>query len=119
MAGSVQGTEREAAEHEVGVRLQGVDVSAGKGRQLAGAGDEVVMDVRVERMGDAKAELLGVGQVGVYVAEGVDDRSHLRVRVRDQEAGVAQLLRLEGLNGEHRAKYAPGAVRVPGKSGPH
>src|SRR5438445_12192095 len=53
---------------------------SGQGFQLAGAGDEVVVDVGVEGVGDAEAELLGVGQVGVDVAERVDeDRKSTRL----------------------------------------
>ena len=104
VAGRVHGSDGHASEAHLLVGVQRIGGRAGEGLELARAGDEVVVGVSVQRAGDLEAELLGMRQVLVDVTHRVDDDRLLRVGIRDHEAGIAQLLRLEGLNCEHPGK---------------
>ena len=67
------------------------DVSPRRGLQLPTAGNEVVVQVGVERVGDLDAERISPPQVAVDVAMGVDDDGFSACLVGDEEARVAQL----------------------------
>jgi hypothetical protein len=77
--------------------LPGVDPDRPKLRESAGAGDVVVVDVRLERVGDQHAEARGRSEIRIDVPVGVDQKRDAGVGVRDEiarvpEAGVEELL---------------------------
>src|SRR5687768_13466429 len=75
-------------------------LGAGLGGQLAGAGDEVVVDVGVEDVGDGDAVLFGGVAVAVYVAQGVDEKRGAGGVRADEVGRVAQAFVNEGFDEE-------------------
>ena len=62
----------------------------GQGRELAAAGDVVVVEVRLDDVGDAQVARPGGLEVDVDVATRVDDRRDTRRLVGDQGRQVAE-----------------------------
>jgi hypothetical protein len=66
------------------------DGAAGAGSQLAAAGDEVVVEVGLQGVGNFHAQGVGLADIEVHVAGGVDDGAELRVLGADDVGGVAE-----------------------------
>ena len=86
----------------------------GQRRQLASAGHVVVVEMRLDDVGDAQVALPGRGQVHVDVAPGVDHRGNARIVVGEQRRQVPQTVDDELLD-PHR----PSLHRADRRAGPH
>ncbi len=102
MAGSLEHLQPDAAElnglavshrreRVVGLRTGAqMDLGAGAIAKLEMAGDEIGVKVRKEHVADPAAEPVGVLEILVDVALGVDDSRLANLRIGDQVGGVGE-----------------------------
>jgi len=101
VTGRMQGLQGEVPEPEVVAGRQLPDVGTRRGLQLAPAGDEVVVQVGVEGVGDLDAQPIGNSQIRGDIPKWIDDEGHAALAVGDQEARVTQLSCRDGFDCEH------------------
>ncbi|TMC84175.1 MAG: hypothetical protein E6J06_07490 [Chloroflexi bacterium] len=101
VAGGVKRAQSDVAQRQLVSDVQLADVGADFRLELTTPGDEIVVQVRVEGMGQLDVQVGSEVQVAFDVAEGVDDQPDTAVGVRDDEARVAQLGRGDCLDRVH------------------
>jgi len=88
----------------------------GAGGQLAAAGDEVGVDVRLDGVGDREAMPSGQLQVDVHVAARVDDGGVAGTRVANQVRQVGEPVGAHRLEDGHRGGPGRGFTRLGGEA---
>ena len=106
----MDGLQGHVADLEIATRIELVDVGSHIRGQLAPARNEIVVQVRVERMADLDVQPRGGLEVALDVAQRVDYETHAAVGIRDEEAAVPELVSWDRLDGVHGYPREIGAV---------
>ncbi len=108
VAGSVDRLDGDVAELQLRPGRELADIGARFGLELAPSRDEVVVQVRVERVRQLDVQVGGDVKVALDVAQRVDDQPHATIGVGNEKARVAQLGRRDRLDRVHRLSCRSG-----------